>query len=92
MIHGILSSLDFGRKLFSCAAAGGTGNFPYPGTFRTFFSIYFSSASAYWAQYRFLAVTGLTTHFLPFILYSGFSKKPPDARIVGPIPGLFKDF
>jgi hypothetical protein len=59
----------FETLFLSRAAAGRTGNFPDPGTFGTFFSIHFFGSSAYRAQYRFLTVTGFTTHLLPFILY-----------------------
>ena len=65
----------FATLFLSRAAAGGTGNFPDPGTFGTFFPIHFFSASAYRARYRFLAVTGFTTHLSPFIYYSEVLKR-----------------
>jgi hypothetical protein len=69
------SAKRYAGTLFSGSATGWTGNFPQPGTFRTFFSTHFFSAIAYWAPYRFLAVTGFTTHLSPFILNSDVLEK-----------------
>ena len=63
-------SSQVGTLFGSGASAGRTGDFPHAGTFRTLFSVHFLSASAYWTVYRFLAVTGFTTHLSPFISYS----------------------
>lgn len=62
--------------LFSGSAAGGTGNFPDPGAFRTFFPIHFFTAIADRASNRFATVTGFTTHIIPFILHLEVCEKP----------------